>query len=268
VDNSESLSVQSRSGAYLKELAETLRRLHGVSVRWDTPMGTSIAGTLRSLCQTDARALVIARPRRSAASRFWWGSVTDGLIGRLAVPLLIVPNDAAAADDAAREFKSGFSRVLVHMDGTEMAEDVLEHAASVASAGAVCHLLRVLPLTSLYATGRGRFSSALDQRNEAWRKLFRAQEKLEERRFTARPRLILDGQTAASAIVEQARAMQAQLIVLGARQHLPWWLRDGIAEYVVRHSTIPVLLVPENRRVGNNPIVPQPDRSHVNIHFN
>ena len=209
------------------------------------------------MCETDTRALVMVQPRRSAFSRFWTGSVTDKLIGHLAVPLMLIPDNVRAAERAGNLVSGGFSRILVHLEGTESSECVVGSTIAIASTDALCHLLRVLPFTSLFRAGRSGFHRAFDVRHEAWRELsgdlrnkawlelFRAKEKLETRGLTATSRLIFDGRSPGSAIVEGARAMQADVIVLGARPYLlPWWLRKGVAEHVVRHATVPVLIVP------------------------
>lgn len=264
IDNSEWLSTENRRVAYLRDIAESLRRSYGLSVNTETVTGVSIANTLRSISETDARALVMARPRRSLLSRFWWGSVTDDLIGRLKVPLLTIPEAASQWYSVETATSSGFNRALVYIDGTDASDSVVENAIAMASPGAVYHLLRVLRLVPSYATMAGGSAGLSDLRAEAWRELFRAKEKLEQHGIACKSRLIVDGQNAGSAIVDQARASQAQLIVVGARQHLlPWWLRNGVAEYVVRHANVPVLTVPSE---GN--VTPQRRTNHVDIRFN
>ena len=264
IDNRNSLSLQSRSGAYLHDIAESLRGSNRLVVSCATAVGVSIADTLRSMCESEARALVIARTKRSLLSRFWRGSVTDSLIGRLTVPLLVIPEAASRDSEAEIASARRFDRVLVHVDGTDATDQVVDSAITLSSADTVCHLLRVLPLASLYATTRGGFRAASDLRYQAWRELFRARGKLAKRGIAAKSRLIFDGQTAGPAIVDQARAMQAQLIVISARQRLlPWWLREGVAEYVVRHANVPVLIVPAE----GNPIS-QPKADHVDFHSN
>jgi nucleotide-binding universal stress UspA family protein len=249
IDNRDSLSIQTRSGAYLRDMAETLGGSNGLSASWETATGVSITETLRSMCEMDARALVMVRTRRSLLSRFWWGSVTDRLIGRLTVPLLVIPEAASGGSGAGLASARGFSRVLVHVDGADATDQIVDSAIAFGSADAVFHLLRVHRLASLYAMGRGGFPKATDLRNKAWLELFRAREKLEKQGRAAKSRLIFDGQTAGPAIIDQARAMQARLIVVSARQHLlPWWLREGVAEYVVRHANVPVLIVPGGRQ--------------------
>jgi nucleotide-binding universal stress UspA family protein len=264
IDNRDWLPEEIRRGDYLRGIAESLRGSNGLSANSEAVTGVSIANTLRSISGTDTRALVMVRPRRSLLSRFWWGSVTNDLIGRLTVPLLIIPEAACEGSSVGTAYDGGFSQLLVHIDGTDGSATVVENALAMASPGAVCHLLRVLPLASAYATLGGGSARLSDIRADAWRELFRARDKLEEHGIACKSRLILDGQAAGSAIVDQARASQAQLIVVAARQHLlPWWLRDGVAEYVVRHANVPVLIVPSE---GN--LAPQRKTNHVDIHFN
>jgi nucleotide-binding universal stress UspA family protein len=68
---------------------------------------------------------------------------------------------------------------------------------------------------------------------------------LEKHGITCTPRLIFDGKTAGPAIIDQARSVKAELIIVAARPSLlPKWLRDGVAEYVVGNSSVPVLVIP------------------------
>jgi nucleotide-binding universal stress UspA family protein len=224
----------------------------------------SVANTLRSISETDGCVLAMIRPRRSSLSRFWWGSVTDDLIGRLTVPLLIIP-EAASEDSPVRTVPDdSFKKMLVYLDGTEASSAVLESAAAMASTGAECHLLRVLPLASAHAKWRGGPNRLSDLRAEAWRKLFEARERLEQEGIASKPQVVVDGIAAGAAIVEQATASEVQLIVLAARMHLlPWWLREGVAEYVVRHASVPVLIVPFD---GN--LTLKQRTNHVDFRFN
>ena len=104
---------------------------------------------------------------------------------------------------------------------------VVYQLLAIASEGARCHLSESCPC-SLYALGRGGLSYEPDVRKEAWRGLLRAQGRLERQGITCKSRLVFAGQNAGSPVVEQARAMQAQVIVVAAKRYLlPWWLRDG-----------------------------------------
>lgn len=272
IDTNESLSVQSHFGAYLASLAESLRDSHALAVTADTVTGSSVASTLRAQCGSDARALVMVRTRRSAASRFCWGSITDRLIGSLSAPLLLVPADHVSRWRGVGQLRRGFSRILAHLDGTNAAQRVIGNAMALASAHAVCHLLRVMPMSSLAALRQGGLGQDNEQRNAAWREMFQARETLEARGIATTSRVIFDGQTKGAAIVEQARALRAEVIIVaGCHHRLPWWLRSGAAEYVVRHASTPVLIVPANVPLAGHTDkidFSQQEVSHVDIHSN
>ena len=68
----------------------------------------------------------------------------------------------------------------------------------------------------------------------------------------------------AETIVAQADSLSAELIILGTRHRfLPWWLRGGLSEHVVRHAKRPVLLVPQEVN-----LFPLLKAGHVDIHSN
>lgn len=249
VDDSKTLTVQSRPGAYLTGLVETLRAATSLSVDSRTTTGVSIADTLRSVCQSDARALVMVRTLRSALSRFIHGSVADKLIGKLPVPLLLVPASQERGFMLSPEAQqTTFTRLLTYLDGSGVSAELLKYTADIARHGAVCQLLRVLPLGALFGSDRRRALPTEDPRNDAWKELFKARGVLEQHGILCKPRLVFDGQSASSAIVDRAKASQAELIVMSARPHLlPWWLRDGVVENVIRRAFLPVLVVPEGR---------------------
>jgi nucleotide-binding universal stress UspA family protein len=264
IDNGKSLSVHSRSGIYLDSLAESLSDSQNLSVRAQTVTGVSIANTLRSMCENDVRTLVMVRPRRSALSRFWSGSVTNSLIGGLSVPLVLVPAESNWVHKQDTATFYGLNRVLVYLDGTEASDAVLDQAIAVASEDTVYHLVRVLPMSSLYAAHGGGLSRSASLRNDAWLGLSKAADKLEELRLECKSQLIFDAQNPGSAIVDHAKATHAQLVVVAARQHLlPRWLTDDVVDYVVCHASVPVLVVP-----ADGSVVSYTKANHVDIHSN
>ena len=253
IDNGASLSIQSRAGVYLESLAESLSNSNDLSVYSKTVTAVAIAETLRSMCERDApRVLVMARTRRSNLSRFLTGSVTNRLMSCLDVPLLLVPAESHSGSHAVAD-PSKLTQLLVHLDGSDASQSVLDHAISIASENTIIHLRRVLPLARLYSTKRAEISHRSDIRNEAWLEMFRASEKLKRHGIECTTRLIYDGQNLASAIVAQAKAMQALVVVPAAREHLlPWWLGTNAAEHVVRQAEVPVLIVPRNRNANSH----------------
>jgi nucleotide-binding universal stress UspA family protein len=264
VDNGKSLSVQSRSGAYLEGLAESLSKLEKLRVAGNTVTGVSVAHTLRSICKENARILVMSRTRRSALSRVFLGGVTDRLIGGLTVPLLLVPDERNAADSRNEDNHRGFNRMLVYLNGADTSDGLLDIVRTIASKDAICHLLRVLPMRSLNSAERETSSHGCSPRDKAWLELLRAKHKLKQSNITCKPRLIFNRYDAVSTVAEQVKATRAQVVVVTAREHLlPWWLRTDVPEYLVRHVDVPVLIVPANKNV-----VPPGKANHVDIHSN
>lgn len=246
VDDSRTLTVHSRPDAYLTGLAESIRAETKLTIDSKTISGVSIADTLRSVCGSDARALVMVRTQRSALSRLFFGSVVDSLIGQLPVPVLVVPSSQEGglwASSGAQ--KQHFTRLLAYLDGSDAVANLLKHTVAIAPDEAVCQLLRVLPLASLFDRGHRRYSPSPDPRNDAWIELLRAKHVLQRKGIVCKPRLVFDGQSAASAIVDRAKATRVDSIIMAARPHfLPWWLRDGVVENVIRRASVPVLVVP------------------------
>ena len=251
VDDSEALSLHSRGGVYLKRLADSLLDTKGIAVTSEVATGTSVADTLRSNSEMNARILVMVRTRRSAIHRFLWSSVSDNLVGRLTVPLLLVPQKDCPGGTNA-DANPEFDRILVYYDGAQAQTGILENVKEVASPRGICQLLRVLPMSSLYGTGKNGNSEGAGLRDRTWLELLRARKQLEQAGIPCSPQLIFS-QTAGAVIVEQAAAMRAQLIVVSTRASLlPWWLRKGVPEYLVRHAATPILIVPAHENVTSH----------------
>src|SRR5207247_1387570 len=73
---------------------------------------------------------VMATHGRGALGRFWLGSVADEMLRHVNVPLLLV-RPAEGAADLSHEPPLG--RAIVALDGTPLAEQVLEPATSLAA---------------------------------------------------------------------------------------------------------------------------------------
>jgi len=86
--------------------------------------------------------VVLATHGRGALSRLWLGSVSDALVRRLTMPMLLIRPTEAAAVPAAERFR----KVLVALDGSREAESALEPALALAHPdGCQLFLLRVVP---------------------------------------------------------------------------------------------------------------------------
>ena len=101
------------------------------------------AETIREeVVKANADLVVLTTHARGPFTRFWLGSTTDQLVRKSRLPLLIVhPSDAPADVNA----EVCFRHLLVPLDGTPLAEKIIEPALNLAQVcGADLTLLRVV----------------------------------------------------------------------------------------------------------------------------
>jgi len=188
---------------------------------------------------------VLTTHGRSGVSRWWIGSVADDLLRTGGTDLLLVrPWDET--DD--RDSDARFKRILVPLDGSEVAEGVLRPAAQIAEAfEAELVLVQVVPspveLTSIYGVpGVELRGEAYEARvSEAKAYLDGMAGRLEGRAVEG---LVIESGGAAEGIVEAARAGRADLIAMAShgRGGLERALLGSVADKVLRATTRPVLI--------------------------
>jgi nucleotide-binding universal stress UspA family protein len=142
-----------------------------------------------------------------------------------------------------------YARIIVPLDGSELAEVVLPHAGELAHmTGAPVHLVRVVDVVT--GNGFGSFV-ALEaaahaevinlEEIEARRYLNEMQERLSSRGFTVTTEIRRG--PASHEITSVARPEDVIVMATHGRGGLQRWLLGSVAEAVVRHSPAPVLLV-------------------------
>src|SRR5262249_19392216 len=91
----------------------------------------------------EADLVIMTTHGRGVLGRFWLGSVADNLIRELPVPLLLVrPRETAPALEEVPDLR----RILVPLDGSPLAETILEPAVALGSLLEAEYLLvRVIP---------------------------------------------------------------------------------------------------------------------------
>jgi len=97
-------------------------------------------GAVEMICQRareiDADLIVMTSHGRTGLSRLWLGSVTDGVIRRSGIPVLVLrPVDNRNRHEATH----AFSKILVPLDGSPLSADALSSATSLAQ----CHSARI-----------------------------------------------------------------------------------------------------------------------------
>jgi nucleotide-binding universal stress UspA family protein len=209
----------------------------------------------RHAMESGADLIVMTTQGRGPAARFWLGSVADALVRQSTIPMLIVPPQESEAD-LTEEPK--FGRVLIPLDGSELAEQILESAVAVAGAmQAEITLLRVVQqLTPASYDPESSRKSGIkpallkqlqevdhQERTRAEDYLGQVAERLRTRSFTVQTRVVSHIRPA-TAILDDVSAHGVDLIALATqgRGGLKRLLVGSVADKVVRGATIPVLV--------------------------
>jgi nucleotide-binding universal stress UspA family protein len=199
--------------------------------------------------------IVMTTQGRGPAARFWLGSVADALVRQSTIPMLIVPPQESEAD-LAQDPELG--RMLIPLDGSHLAEQILEPAIALAGmTQAEITLLRVVQqLTpATYDPESSRISGIKPallkqlqdvdrhERERAEDYLGQVAERLRTRSFTVQTRVVSDIRPA-TAILDDLSAHGANVIALAThgRGGLKRLLLGSVADKVVRGATIPALV--------------------------
>lgn len=146
-----------------------------------------------------------------------------------------------------------YARILIATDGSDLADRALEHGFQLAKlAGSDVTIVTVTePVTIVgggYASVAGGVIDPLPELVEAQEKaakdlLDRAAKRAAEQGITAKT-ILVDNSFAAEGIVETAKSIGAELIVMGShgRRGLNRLLLGSQTNNVLAHTTIPVLV--------------------------
>ncbi len=146
-----------------------------------------------------------------------------------------------------------YKKILAPLDGSELAECSLQHVKAVAAGCEVPEvvLLRVVePLSSLaytaYAEMNGEWLVRMEEeeKKRARDYIVKMAAGLKEEGIAAQG-VMVSGR-AADEILEYANKNQVDLIIMSThgRSGISRWAFGSVADRVVRHSKVPVLLVP------------------------
>jgi nucleotide-binding universal stress UspA family protein len=247
--------LRRRQQAYLDDLFRRLSKVTSVPVTPVFLQGREVADSLCEAASAGTDLIVMATHGRGLLGRLWFGSVADVLMRRLSVPLLLARGYDAPADLTGDPL---MQHVLIPLDGSEVAEQVLEPALALGTLTGADHtLLRVIPSVTDYPLGypgAGLQRSLADsQQAEAWSYLRRVADQRGGRTLRVHPRIVLDEQPTARAILGYAQTHDANLIALATRGRggLARLFRGSVADRVVRGASVPVLVFrPDAEEVG------------------
>jgi nucleotide-binding universal stress UspA family protein len=229
---------------YLTSLVNRLKKTGLEKVTAQVLEG-SIPDTLQEHALSSGSDLVVMTTHgRGPVSRFWLGSVADQLVHCMPIPLLLIhTREEEAPPHAEPEIRN----VLVALDGTPTAEQILQPAGALAKLmGASCTLLRVVPSvvpTVVYTEAAVDATLADKLRAEAHVYLQRLAGSLRDQGIAAQSRIIAHAHPA-TAILNETASGKYDLIALEThgRRGLPRLFLGSVADKVVRGATVPVLV--------------------------
>ena len=247
VPRAEAEPVIAMRADYLLHLTDRVKGEFAADIR-STLLEGSVVDALTDYANANADLVVMTTHARGGISRFWLGSVTDALVRHLTKPVLLIkPSDDAAP---AHSDAGVFRRVLVPLDGSALAESILDPLLQILSdrdQDVICRLLTVrapvLPLVvpSIPLAGVPVADQSPDRDASATQYLLDIAQRLETRlRVETRFEVGFPAQT----ILDQAADMAADLIAMATHGHggLRRLLIGGVADKVLRGALTSVLL--------------------------
>lgn len=231
----------------LGALAEQLARETSLPVQAEFLDGPVIPTLQRYLAGRSHDLVVMMTHGRGGLSRAWLGSVADGLLRGTPVPLLLVRSGAEWPGDLLEPL---FRRVLIPLDGSAMAEEVLDIVLSLGTPDVTVYTLLTVvvppPLLAQSYPGSEPFTLASDVEPRVAEELAylnRTAEELRESGALVETRVVVH-QRPAEGILEYAETQDIDLIALSAhgRGALSRFFLGSVADKVVRGAAVPVLV--------------------------
>jgi nucleotide-binding universal stress UspA family protein len=193
--------------------------------------------------------IVMSSHGRGGLARLSLGSVTDSVIRRTTIPVLVVKPYPSYLNSQVPDV---FKRIIVPLDGSIVAEQILPEVIALAEVEeSELALLRVV-------VPRASSQKAVANENTPWwdkdvaaaeAYLVRTADKLRESGFRTKTDVVIS-EDIAQAITDYAARASADLIAIAThgRGGLSRALRGSVADVVTRISRVPLLVV---RPVGN-----------------
>ena len=228
-------------------LATRLSREAAVQVESEFLEGPA-ASTIGQYVDADGHDLLVMMTHgRGGLSRWWLGSVADGLIRQTSVPLLLLRQESAWLEDAAEPL---FRRVLVPLDGSSVADGVLDHVMSLATPDVTVYVLLtvVIPARAMEYpfTETGVLAGPQDDAHQHETALTYLEGVADELRMGEGlvEVLVVTHANAAQAILDTAREQHADLIALSThgRGGVSRLMHGSVADKIVRGAAVPVLV--------------------------
>lgn len=223
---------------YLEELRPRLPA--DFAVRLTRFEGNPTAILTRHIDATEPVLIVMSTHGRGGFSRFWIGSVADGVARRSSSPTILL-KPPASIPDFTREQQ--FANVLIPLDGSVASEEILDQALALFGTEVDYTVCRVVsPLAETHAPDPS-VTAVRRQETHPEALLHAEAERLRARGAQVTERLLVNT-SPANAIIELASTLDAGLIAMTthARRGVSRFVMGSVADKVLRAAPCPVLM--------------------------
>jgi nucleotide-binding universal stress UspA family protein len=238
------------AATYLETVAARLRARDLVVETLPVP-GEPAAMIVWEAVQRHADVIVMSTHGRSGRGRGVLGSVADQVLHRTARPVLLVQADESPAGPWP-------CRILVPLDGSELAEDALVHARALAGGGGEILLYEAIAPTTPGDAPRAENAIAQEMLAETQADAERYLDTVAAAPRAAgyRVRTAAEHGRPVERIVSYARQEQVDLIVISShgRSGVARWLLGSVADELVRLGPAPLLLLRPLIAVAERPL--------------
>src|SRR5687768_10932894 len=198
------------------------------------PVADALAGYAS---RNDVSLIVISSHSRSGFSRFSLGSVTDSLIRRTTIPVLVVKPASSYLNPQVRD---SFRRIIVPLDGSSLAERILPSVVALATLeNSEIFLLNVQSLSDPINKRQPGEPAVWEDANFASTHAYLrfVAERLRREGLTATSEIVI-GENVAEEIAAYAARERADLIAIAThgRGGLSRMLRSSVADTVTRSA--------------------------------
>jgi nucleotide-binding universal stress UspA family protein len=234
-------------GDYLDRLTARLQEVSALDMS-ATVLGGKLAGALEHFIRgSDGDLLVMTTHGRGPLGRLWLGSVADTLVRRAGKPVLLVRAREEDAEEDVTAPEPRVERILVSLDGSPLAEQVLPYACELGTLLGASVVLFTAVTAGMMAAGTFGLHAAA----AAEEVLKGAHDYLERAAGTlccglqASIEVAIAGGDPAHSILEAVDRLGVGIVALAThgRGGLSRLVAGSVAEKVVRGTHIPVLLV-------------------------
>ena len=243
--SSDDSAQRERERDYLAEVQQRLAQEPGLAVT-TTVLDDPVVEALHGYTVDHAIDLVAMTTHgRGALSRLWLGSVTDRLVRQSPAPVLLVrPEESAPAPEQEPPLK----HVLVPLDGSALAEQILPRAVALGSLVQARYTLLQVAELALSGEGAELYGSAFDEevqgrvRARSQRYLDHVAGPLRSEGLTVETATVF-GWSAQDILTYAAdQAVDAIALATHGRSGIARLLIGSVADKIVRGATVPVLL--------------------------